>query len=64
MAHLTAILQAHDVLEAGSKDKSIARIGLLKAGHQKQLFPRERLCMLYLIAAAREISQNQATFIS
>lgn len=64
VAHLTAILRAHDVLEDGSKDELIARIGLLKAGHQKQLFPCERLCILHLIAAAREISQNQATFIS
>ncbi|CAH3017054.1 unnamed protein product, partial [Porites evermanni] len=32
VAHLTAILRAHDVLEDGSKDELIARIGLLKAG--------------------------------
>jgi len=39
VAHLRAILRAHVFLEAGSKDELIARIGLLKAGHQKQLFP-------------------------
>ena len=38
VAHLRAILRAHVFFKAGSKDELVACIGLLKAGHQKQLF--------------------------
>ena len=64
VAHLRAILRAHDILEVGSKDELIARVGLLKAGHQEAAFSRERLCILHLIATAKEISRNQAASIS
>ena len=64
VAHLRAILRAHDILEVGSKDELIARVALLKAGHQEAAFSRERLCILHLIATAKEISRNQAESIS
>lgn len=64
VAQLRAILRAHDILEVGSKDELIARVGLLKAGHQEAAFSRERLCILHLIATAKEISRNQAASIS
>ena len=64
VAHLRAILRAHDILEVGSKDELIARVGLLKAGHQEAAFSRECLCILHLIATAKEISRNQAASIS
>ena len=60
VAHLRAILRAHDVLEVGSKEELIARVGLLKAGHQEAAFSRERLCILHYITVAKEVSRNQA----
>ena len=56
VAHLKAILRAHDILEVGSKVEIIARVGLLKAGHQEAAFSHERLCILHLIATAKDIS--------
>ena len=47
VAHLRAILRAHDVLEVGSKEELIARVGLFKAGHQEAAFSRERLPILH-----------------
>ena len=38
VVHLRAILRAHDVLEVGSKEELIARVGLFKAGHQEAPF--------------------------
>ena len=60
VAHLRAILRAHDVLEVGTKEELIVRVGLLKAGHQDAAFSRERLAILHQIATARELFRNQA----
>ena len=59
VAHLRAILRAHAVLEVGSKEELIARVGLLKGGLKEAAFSRERLCILHYIAVAKEISQHQ-----
>ncbi|CAH3031611.1 unnamed protein product [Pocillopora meandrina] len=61
LAHLRAILRAHDVLEVGSNEELIVRVGLLKAGHQDAAFSRERLAILHQIATARELVRNQAS---
>ena len=61
VAHLRAILRAHDVLEVGSNEELIVRVGLLKAGHQDAAFSRERLAILHQIATARELVRNQAS---
>lgn len=59
VAHLRAILRAHNVLEIGSKEELIVRVGLLKAGHLESAFSRERLCILQCIMVAKEISRIQ-----
>ena len=60
VVNLRAILRAHDVLEVGTKEELIVRVGLLKAGHQDAAFSRERLAILHQIATARELFRNQA----
>ena len=41
VAHLRAILRAHSVLEIGTKEEIITRVGLLKAGYPEAAFSRE-----------------------
>ena len=59
VAHLRAILRAHDVLEVGAKEELTARVGLLKKGHQKAAFSHEPLSILHQIATARKLLRNQ-----
>ena len=64
VAHLRAILRRHNILEVGTKDELIARVGLLKAGHPEAAFSRERLCILHYITVAKQIYRNQAEMSS
>ena len=59
VAHLRAILRRHGILEVGTKEELIARVGLLKAGHPEAAFSRERLCILHIISVAKEIDRNE-----
>ena len=43
VAQLTAILRTHQILDAGTKEELIAKVGLLKAGYPKAAFSRECL---------------------
>ena len=59
VAHLRAILRRHSILEVGTKEELIARVGLLKANHPEAAFSRERLCILHYVSVAKEIHRNQ-----
>ena len=59
VAYLRAILRAHDVLEVGTKEELITRVGLLKAGCPEAAFSREHLCILHMIAVAKQIANIQ-----
>ena len=59
VAYLRAILRRHHVLEVGTKEELITRVGLLKAGYPEAAFSRERLCVLHMIAVAKQIAQIQ-----
>ena len=59
VAHLRAILRAHSVLEIGTKEELLARVGLLKAGYPEAAFSRERLCILHMIVVAKQIAEIQ-----
>ena len=59
VAYLRAILRSHNVLEVGTKEELITRVGLLKAGYPEAAFSRERLCVLNMIAMAKQIAQIQ-----
>ena len=59
VAHLRAMLRHHNILEVGTKEELIARVGLLKANHPEATFSRERLCILHFVTVAREIYRNQ-----
>ena len=59
VAYLRAILRWHNILEVGTKDELIARVGLLKAGQPEAAFSRERLCILHYITVAKQIYRNQ-----
>ena len=59
VAHLRAILRRHNILEVGTKEELIARVGLLKANHPEEAFSRERLCILHYVTVAKEIYRNQ-----
>jgi len=64
VAHLRAILRRHNILEVGTKDELIARVGLLKAGQPEAAFSRERLCILHYITVAKQIYRNQTEMSS
>ena len=64
VTHLRAILRRHNILEVGTKDELIARVGLLKASHPEAAFSRERLCILHYITVAKQIYRNQAEMSS
>ena len=64
VAHLRAILRRHNILEVGTKDARIARVGLLKVGHPEAAFSRERLCILHYITVAKQMYRNQAKMSS
>lgn len=59
VAYLRVILRTHNVLEVGTKEELITRVGLLKAGYPEAAFSRERLRILHIIAVAKEIANNQ-----
>ena len=59
VAYLRAILRAHNVLEDGTKEELITRVGLVKAGYPEAAFSRERLCILHMIAVAKQIVHIQ-----
>ena len=59
VAHLWAIFRAHDILEVGSKEELIARVGLLGEGLQEAAFSHERLSIQ--IETARELLRNQVS---
>ena len=59
VAHLRAILRAHSVLEIGTKEELLARVGLLKAGYPEAAISRERLCILHMVAVAEQIAEIQ-----
>ena len=59
VAHLRAILRGHAVLEVCSKEELIARVKLLKVGHQEAAFSRKHLCILHYITVAKEILRIQ-----
>ena len=60
VAHLRAMLRQHNILEVGTKEELIARVGLLKANHADAAFSRERLCILHYVTVTRQIYRNQA----
>ena len=64
VAYLRAILRRHNILEVGTKDELIARVGLLKAGQPEAAFSRERLCILDYIKVAKRIYRNQTEMSS
>lgn len=49
----------HNILEVGTKEELVTRVGLLKAGHPEAAFSRERLCILHMIEVAKEITTVQ-----
>ena len=59
IAHLRAMLRHHNILEVGTKEELIARVGLLRANHPEAAFSRERLCILHFVTVARQIYRNQ-----
>lgn len=59
VAQLRAILRTHNILEVGTKEELVTRVGLLKAGHLEAAFSRERLCILHMIEVAKEITKVQ-----
>lgn len=59
VAQLRAILRTHNILEVGTKEELVTRVGLLKAGHPEAAFSRERLCILHMIEVAKEITTVQ-----
>ena len=59
VAQLRLILRTHRVLEVGTKEELVTRVGLLKAGHSDAAFSRERLCILHIIEVAQQISKAQ-----
>ena len=59
VAQLRAILRTHNILEVGTKEELVTRVGLLKAGQPEAAFSRERLCILHMIEVAKEITKVQ-----
>ena len=59
VAQLRAILRKHQILELGTKEELITRVGLLKAGYPEAAFSRERLCVLHMIEVAIKIRSTQ-----
>ena len=59
VAYLRAVLRTHHVLEVGTKEELIARVGLLKAGYPEAAFSRERIRILHIIAVGKEIANYQ-----
>jgi len=59
VAYLRTILRRHHVLEVGTKEELKTRVELLKAGYPEAAFSRERLCVLHMIAVAKQIPQIQ-----
>lgn len=43
VAQLRAILRTHNILEVGTKEELVTRVGLLKAGHLEAAFSREQI---------------------
>lgn len=56
VAQLRAILRTHNILEVGTKEELVTRVGLLKAGQPEAAFSRERLCLLHMVEVAKEIT--------
>ena len=54
-----AILRGQRILEVGTKEELIARVGLLKAGFPEAAFSREYLCILHIIETAKLITKPQ-----
>ena len=54
VAQLRAILRTHNILEVGTKEELVTRVGLPKAGHPEAAFSREHLCILHMIEVAKE----------
>ena len=63
VAQLRAILRTHRVLDVGTKEELISRVGLLKAGYPEAAFSRERLCILHIIEAAKLITRTLTRFL-
>ena len=59
VAQLRAILRQHQILELGTKEELITRVGLLKAGYPEAAFSRERLCILHMVEVAIKITSTQ-----
>ena len=59
VAQLRAILRQHQILELGTKEELITRVGLLKAGYPEAAFSRERLCILHMVEVAIKIRSTQ-----
>lgn len=59
VSQLRAILRTHQILDVGTKEELIARVGLLKAGYPEAAFSRERLCILHIIEVAKLITRTQ-----
>ena len=54
-----AILRGNRILEVGTREELIARVGLLKAGFREAAFSRECLCILHIIETAKLITKPQ-----
>ena len=59
VAQLRLILRTHCVLEVGTKEEHVTRVGLLKAGYPEAAFSREHLCILHIIEVAQQITIAQ-----
>ena len=59
VAYLRGVLRTLHVLEVGTKEELIARVGLLKAGYPEAAFSRERIRILHIIAVGKEIANYQ-----
>lgn len=58
VAYLRVILRRYNILEVGTKDELIVRVGFFKVGYSEVVFSRERLCILYYIIVVKEIYRN------
>lgn len=59
VTQLRAILRKHNILEVGTKEELVTRVGPLKAGHPETAFSRERLCILHMIEVAKKMTTVQ-----
>lgn len=52
-------MRQHQILELGTKEELITRVGLLKAGYPEAAFSRECLCIFHMVEVAIKITSTQ-----